>query len=143
MDAEADDDPDAVLHLPPVWASAAVARRFVASELTSASPELVEDAVLLVDELVANALLHAGTPIDVTLRHESGGVRIEVADRTNVLPTPRVPDRDATGGRGLQLVDRLADGGWGVDPCGAGKSVWFALRTPGASPLGPQGNRNG
>jgi hypothetical protein len=137
MATQADGDPDAVLHLPPVRASAAVARHFVASELHGAAPELVEDAVLLVDELVANALLHAGTPIDVTVRHESGCVRIDVADRANELPRPRVPDVDATGGRGLQLVDRLADGGWGVDPAGVGKSVWFALRTPGAPPRGP------
>ena len=133
-------DPDAVLHLPPVRSSAAEARHFVASELVGASPELVEDAVLLVDELVANALQHAGTPIDVTLRHEEGRVRIDVADRANVLPSPRVPDREATGGRGLQLVDRLADGGWGVDPSGVGKSVWFALRTPGDPSLGRHGN---
>ena len=136
-----DGDAHAVLHLAPVRASAAAARHFVAHELAGASPRLVEDAVLLVDELVANALLHAGTPIDVTLRHEAGCVRIEVADRTNVLPCPRVPDADATGGRGLQLVDRLADGGWGVDPSGLGKSVWFALRTPGAPSVGP--HRNG
>jgi anti-sigma regulatory factor (Ser/Thr protein kinase) len=101
----------------------------VAEELEGANARLIEDAVLLVDELVANALVHAGTPVDVTVEQGAGYVRIEVADGTTEIPHQRDVGSDATSGRGLALVDRIASGGWGVDPTAAGKTVWFALLT--------------
>lgn len=92
--------------------------------------ELVDDAVLLVDELVSNAIVHAGTPITVVIAVEDDCVRFEVGDETETLPEQRVPGPDDVTGRGLQLVDRVADAGWGVEPHTGGKSVWFALSAP-------------
>ncbi|MGW3202825.1 ATP-binding protein [Streptomyces sp. NPDC001135] len=53
-------------------------------------------------------------------------VRVEVADRSSRAPVPRCVGGDATGGRGLALVDCLADR-WGWSPEGAGKSIWCEL----------------
>ncbi|KUN07097.1 hypothetical protein AQI95_11080 [Streptomyces yokosukanensis] len=53
-------------------------------------------------------------------------VRVEVADCSSRAPVPRCAGGDATGGRGLALVDCLADR-WGWNPEGAGKSIWCEL----------------
>ncbi|MFJ3642595.1 ATP-binding protein [Streptomyces sp. NPDC090108] len=58
-------------------------------------------------------------------------VRLEVADTSSRAPVPRCAGGEATGGRGLALVDCLADR-WGWSPEGAGKSIWCELdRCPG------------
>jgi hypothetical protein len=86
-----------------------------------------EAAELGVSELVANACLHAGTPLTVELRVVSGGaVRIEVTDQSSRQPEASDRGLMATGGRGLRLLS--AYGVWGVDPprhSTVGKTVWF------------------
>jgi anti-sigma regulatory factor (Ser/Thr protein kinase) len=89
--------------------------------------ELADTAELLASELVTNALLHTGTGAGlaaaVTSEHR---LRIEVSDGGTGLPRPRAADADATGGRGLLLVDALADD-WGVWLSASGKVTWFEL----------------
>lgn len=51
---------------------------------------------------------------------------MEVADGSDELPHKRQPGEMASSGRGLVLMEMLADA-WGVDPRGAGKSIWFEL----------------
>ncbi|MCC9310454.1 ATP-binding protein [Kitasatospora sp. RB6PN24] len=89
--------------------------------------ELADTAELLASELLTNALLHSGTGADlaavVTPEHR---LRIEVSDGGTGLPRPRAADADATGGRGLLLVDALADD-WGVRLRASGKVTWFEL----------------
>ncbi|MFZ4156984.1 ATP-binding protein [Streptomyces griseoincarnatus] len=78
-------------------------------------------------ELVTNALVH--TDRDAVLTADVGpwGLRVEVRDFTAREPRPRPrTGNDTTNGRGLVLVDSLADA-WGVRRHGVGKSVWFAL----------------
>lgn len=110
--------------------SAAEARRAVIAAVEALDrPDLADDAALCASELVANAVLHAGTDVTLSVLPVARGVRIEVADEGPGMPRP-VPaaDPDRTTGRGLHLLTALADR-WGVDPTpgGAGKAVWFEL----------------
>lgn len=90
----------------------------------------VDSAVLLVSEMLTNVLVH--TDADALLVAEMTGdggerrMRIEVTDAGDALPHKRHPGELASSGRGLVLMDMLADA-WGVDPRGDGKSIWFEL----------------
>ncbi|MFE5405481.1 ATP-binding protein [Streptomyces sp. NPDC056580] len=90
-------------------------------------PGRSEIAELLTSELVTNALVHTDRDAVLTAVVSSGGLRVEVRDFVARRPQPRTPDTgEDTNGRGLVLVDSLADS-WGVLPHGVGKSVWFEL----------------
>jgi anti-sigma regulatory factor (Ser/Thr protein kinase) len=105
-------------------ASARTARRFIADTLQRWSCAHARDVVeLLTSELVTNALLHAGTAIELRLRGDGTSVRIEVADGSSLSPTPRHYGDEAQTGRGLLLVEELATD-WGVDRGDEGKVVW-------------------
>ncbi|WP_308120631.1 ATP-binding protein [Streptomyces bambusae] len=89
--------------------------------------QLADVAELLTTELVTNALVHTDQGAEVSATLDSGRLRVEVRDHTARRPRPYVPTADdGTHGRGLVLVDALADA-WGVDPLGGGKVVWFEL----------------
>jgi PAS domain S-box-containing protein len=88
--------------------------------------ELVEDAELLVSEIVTNALVHAGTAIDVTCSLDDGGLRVEVGDGSPHAPSPRRYGIQAGTGRGLRLLREMVDD-WGVLPGERGKTVWFQM----------------
>lgn len=92
-------------------------------------PELADTAELLASELVTNALVHTerGAVFDAVLTPELR-LRIEVQDGTSRLPGRRTPTDFATSGRGLLLVEALADD-WGVQLRGDGKVTWFELGT--------------
>ncbi|MDQ1438894.1 MAG: hypothetical protein QOK43_2523 [Acidimicrobiaceae bacterium] len=107
--------------------SSAAARRFVRDVLYRWRVMVGDEVVLLcTDELVTNAIVHVGSDVELVMRNGGGVVRIEVHDRSPRPPLRRVPDEDEESGRGLQLVDALASR-WGVEPVGAGKSVWFEV----------------
>jgi anti-sigma regulatory factor (Ser/Thr protein kinase) len=101
------------------------------------SADQVDSAVLLLSEMLTNVLVH--TDADALLVAEVGGrggtglrdrgrtVRVEVTDVSDDLPHKRDPGELASSGRGLVLMEFLADG-WGVDPRGEGKTIWFELR---------------
>ena len=108
--------------------SASRARRHVAAAIED-DPELSEIAVLLVSELVANAVLHAGTPCVVRVDVDDQRVRVEVRDEDPRLPTVKDYGPDAVTGRGLHIVESLSDR-WGVDGDERGKTVWFELDRP-------------
>ncbi|WP_063773406.1 ATP-binding protein [Streptacidiphilus jiangxiensis] len=88
-----------------------------------------EVAEQLVAELVANAVRHTGGRTFVLrVLRGSGRIRIELRDPSRALPCLIRGDVEDEAGRGLCLVDQLADR-WGVDVLSHGKSVWFELRT--------------
>ncbi|MFE9423689.1 ATP-binding protein [Kitasatospora sp. NPDC006697] len=87
-------------------------------------PGIAGDVVLLVAELVSNALLHGGGPVELVLDATADRLRIEVSDRTSTLPTPHRPHHPALpGGHGLYIVERAADR-WGAQPQPTGKTIW-------------------
>ena len=92
------------------------------------SPDQVDSAVLLLSETLTNVLVH--TDADALLLAEVRGdtgtrrMHVEVTDTSDDLPHKRRPGELASSGRGLVLIEMLADL-WGVDPRGEGKSIWF------------------
>ncbi|MER5513621.1 ATP-binding protein [Streptomyces sp. NPDC002677] len=90
-------------------------------------PGRSEIAELLTSELVTNALVHTDREAVLTAVVGPGQLRVEVRDFVGRRPRVCAPDTgDGTHGRGLVLVDSLADA-WGVQPHEVGKSVWFEL----------------
>ncbi|MEU8630426.1 ATP-binding protein [Streptomyces sp. NPDC048669] len=91
-----------------------------------------ESAAHIVGELAANATVHGRVPgRDFQLRltvHADARLRIEVTDtRGDRLPVAAIPDRHAESGRGLLIVEALADH-WGVTPGPVPrKTVWAEL----------------
>jgi anti-sigma regulatory factor (Ser/Thr protein kinase) len=121
------------LELPPAAASVRDARHFVVELLEEWDLDaLVETAALLTSELVTNSVLHARTAITVRVEREAGGIAISVTDGSRYGPRRRRHAATATTGRGLDLLERLADS-WEVLPAEHGKTLRFVL-TGGADP---------
>ncbi len=116
-----------VRRLPAQATSASEARGLVRRLLVEAGrDDLGEPAALLVSEVVTNALLHAGTPVDLRLSYEHGSLLAQVGDGTPHLPSMRRYGSTSGTGRGLRLLDQMADE-WGVTTRAGGKTVWFRL----------------
>jgi anti-sigma regulatory factor (Ser/Thr protein kinase) len=93
----------------------------------SCGRDVAQTAELLTSELVSNAVLHAQGSFELSVCGEEGeAIRIEVVDESPLRPVLAPPDGDVIAGRGLWLVDALAEE-WGVEPSGHGKAVWFRL----------------
>jgi anti-sigma regulatory factor (Ser/Thr protein kinase) len=87
-----------------------------------------EVAVLLTSELVTNAIRHGAAPVRLRAGLEGRGLRVEVDDEAAGRVRPRRPGHEDVDGRGLHLVDSLADR-WGCRRVDGGKRIWFELRT--------------
>jgi anti-sigma regulatory factor (Ser/Thr protein kinase) len=121
---------DTTSRLPPALASAASARHLVRDALVQAGVDCwntVDTAVLLVSEVVTNAVVHAHTPVEVHIAVRGPVVRIEASDGSTTPPRLPHVDADSTSGRGLAMVDELASS-WGSVVGPDGKTVWFELR---------------
>lgn len=116
--------------LQPVPSSVAAARSFVREtlEATDTDAEARQTALLLVSELVTNAILHARTELHLGVIVDEGQALVCVADRAADSPElfPRERSQTRPGGRGLALVDELSDR-WGTTRYSGGKTVWFLL----------------
>ncbi len=123
----------------PEPAAVAAARKFVRETLqdwldTRLAPpdtELVDDAVLLTSELVTNAVVHAGTQVQVTCKLAGSAVEVVVRDSypARMVPGPGHDDAipaERTHGRGLLLPSALASA-WGVSYGAEAKAVWFRM----------------
>lgn len=116
------------LRLPAEREAVAAARRCVGSLERVIDPRLLEDAKLVVSELVTNSIRHAhlepSDEVEVTVEADNEHVRLLVRDsgRGFEPPTERSDD---IGGWGLYLVDRVS-GRWGVEQRG-GTCVWVEL----------------
>ena len=113
--------------LPPTARSVPEARRHIAVTLQGWGLDtLVDTARLLTSELVTNAVLHARTDMTLTVETEGDGVRVSVTDASPISPAMRRHSDTATTGRGLRLLDELADS-WTVSDTAGGKTVSFSL----------------
>jgi anti-sigma regulatory factor (Ser/Thr protein kinase) len=117
-------------------ASIPEARRYVESLIEPLGlPDTGADTVvLLVSELVTNAVVHAHTPFTVELACRGPRLHVGIADDSEAAPTLRDVDPSSPGGRGIRLLAELADD-WGCDRRPSGKEVWFEI--DGADPTGP------
>lgn len=120
-------EPPFARHLPCSPDSAAQARQHVAQACRSFHRGELCDAVQLVTtELVANAVRHARTGVQLSLRPTDDGLLVEVADDSPRMPERREPGLFDESGRGLWLVDAMARR-WGVEREVPGKRVWAEL----------------
>ena len=102
-----------------------VARNAVADWLrrVPCEQETVDEVILVVSELVTNAVVHAGSAPLIMADFDDGRLRLEVHDDSAEPPRMRPPHHD---GFGLHIVSRLADG-WGWTPTDPGKRVWVEM----------------
>jgi len=105
-------------------------RSLVRSTLTSwqLPSSVAEDVVLVVSELVTNALVHGKAPVELHIRATAAEVVVQVLDGATSLPRQLRPTADDEHGRGLQIVARLADR-WGTRATSNGKAVWCIIST--------------
>lgn len=136
--------------LPAELESVVAARRLLASAVATwrLGEQVRNDAALAISELVTNAVLHAGTPVNIRIRRLGTGVRVEVLDGNPYLPVvdaarpeELLANRSMTG-RGLALVAATSDR-WGCEPLSSGKMTWAEVGTgqrviePAAAPAFP------
>ena len=111
-------------------ASIALVRSRLAADLRAHQlpDDSIEDAVLVTSELVTNAIRHTpdNGPIEVNWRVEKSELTLRVMDSSAVHPERRNTAPVALGGRGLAIIEALADS-WGVDSRPSGKQVWARL----------------
>jgi CheY-like chemotaxis protein/anti-sigma regulatory factor (Ser/Thr protein kinase) len=121
-------DNEAIIDLPHDLSSVSEARRFVKQQLADwGIVEPLDDALLVVSELAANALTHAHSSYRVRLAASGVALRIEVDDGGSGTPEPQPLTEDEEHGRGLHLVGALA-ASWGMDVADhGGKRVWAEL----------------
>jgi serine phosphatase RsbU (regulator of sigma subunit)/anti-sigma regulatory factor (Ser/Thr protein kinase) len=118
----------------PEPSAVAAARHFIRERLVSwglpSGDDRVADAVLLASELVTNAVVHAGTQVQLTCRLDGTTVEVSVLDRhpARVIPDlpPAAADVDRPSGRGLLLPAALSSS-WGVTYAPETKAIWFRL----------------
>jgi anti-sigma regulatory factor (Ser/Thr protein kinase) len=122
----------AELSLPPRPDSGRLARRFVRSSTCHVHPgAIVEDALLMVSELVGNAVRHGAPPIVLSVEClSSTELEVVVRDGSPRTPVPRHAGLLDESGRGMALVATLSTS-WGTKHDGRGKQVWFRVRKSG------------
>jgi anti-sigma regulatory factor (Ser/Thr protein kinase) len=122
------------LVLPPSTGSVRRARHFIEECMGEATEaDVLEVAVLLTSELVSNAVLHGGpfsasASVRLSVELLAGRLRVGVEDASQAMPVVGDGAPTSVEGRGLLLVESLADR-WGCEPLAGGKVVWFELVT--------------
>ncbi|MFE9950205.1 ATP-binding protein [Streptomyces sp. NPDC005531] len=116
--------------------SAAVARELARTALAAwGQDELIDDALLVITELVSNAIEYGrmGAMRVIVAWPTESFIRLGVVDRSKAIPMMRLDSNgDDTHGRGLVLVDALSDR-WGTDLYQWGKQVWGEIRVEATS----------
>jgi anti-sigma regulatory factor (Ser/Thr protein kinase) len=136
-----------VVHLPCAPASVALARRALSDELRAAGvfDAAVADAVLVISELLSNAILHAyplpGERLQVAWAVDGSSVEVAVSDGGSAtVPHAGHPLPSSVSGRGLSIVEHLCLT-WGVRADEVGLTVWAVLAAP--RDHGPGGRDDG
>jgi CheY-like chemotaxis protein/anti-sigma regulatory factor (Ser/Thr protein kinase) len=128
------------IELPRDLSSVGRARGFVADALaTTGDDELVDDAHVVVSELVTNAVTHGRSGCVVRVGIDDSAVRISVVDRGLGTPDPKPFSGDQPNGRGLHIVGALARA-WGVTEVPDGKVVWAEMSRSPAEPTSAVGS---
>ncbi|NUP34927.1 MAG: ATP-binding protein [Streptomycetaceae bacterium] len=96
---------------------------------TATAPQTVDAVILTISELVTNAQVHAHSNAQLVLTWDTQCLHVAVHDASPVLPRPGPVDFEQPGGRGMLLVDALADT-WEARPCVYGKTVTACFRPP-------------
>lgn len=109
----------------------AAARRAIAEHHPMLPQPVKDNVLLLVTELVTNAVRHGGAaasqPVQVEVRSSRGRIRVDVVDPgVDFDAPPRPGNGNSNGGWGLFLLDKIAES-WGVSPAPAGTCVWFEV----------------
>ena len=113
--------------LPGTVARVPAARRFCLEALRAIGADGAREvAELLVSEMATNAVVHACSPMRISVWRHDSRARIEVRDDDPTPPREVHADPLACGGRGIMLVDSLA-AAWGVNRNERGKTIWFEL----------------
>lgn len=127
LEKRADDERTAVF-LPSPYSLGGV-RRFVRRTLSDWDlGEFVGDAELAVSELATNAVSHAVSPFEVSVRRSASSFTLQVRDTNPAQPEHREPSVTRSDGRGLGIISVLTEA-WGVDADGRGKAVWARFDT--------------
>ena len=119
-------DPSVHLQLTATPGSARQARAFLSEHGDGLDADSSNAALLCASELVTNSVLHARTPIVLGVTQGHDRLLVTVADGSQDRPETRPPDDERPSGRGLVLVDALAQD-WGVHDEEHGKTVWFTV----------------
>lgn len=121
----------AVTRLPSDPSAVPAARRFASQAVASSGGhgELLDRTALLVTELTTNAVVHADSPVRLSVMPGPERVRVEVRDDVPCpITEPSPPDPESERGRGLWLVSTLSSS-WGVNGNDKGKTIWFEVGT--------------
>jgi anti-sigma regulatory factor (Ser/Thr protein kinase) len=104
------------------------ARRMVVATLRQKGygDRLVQDAALILTELAANAVLHAGSPFSISVSLEGSMLHIAVSDRSPAAGVLTGSELSPRAGRGLGLIDTIS-ADWGTAAVSGGKVVWAKL----------------
>jgi hypothetical protein len=122
----------AAIGLPPIPPSVTVSRHLVLELLRAwGVPHDREEAALLVTELVSNVVDHVRGEASLTLELGVSDecLRVAVVDGSSVQPVVHQLSTDRPRGRGMRMVQAVADR-WGAEDHRGGKRVWFELRPP-------------
>jgi anti-sigma regulatory factor (Ser/Thr protein kinase) len=124
----------------PLTSEVRTARHWARDHLTSLrwtaeAPETVDAVLLTVSELVTNAQAHAHSSAQIVLTWDTRCLHVSVHDASPQLPHAKPPSQDRPGGRGMYLINALADS-WETLPCPNGKTVIACFRPPN-EPAGP------
>jgi anti-sigma regulatory factor (Ser/Thr protein kinase) len=114
------------LDLRSVAAARALLRQAVRDTADAPDDVPVDDAVLMLSELITNAVRHTNGVLRVDISLSNNTLRVTVIDDAPDLPVIRPPCDDATQGRGMQIIDTLADR-WGATREHPLKTVWFEI----------------
>jgi anti-sigma regulatory factor (Ser/Thr protein kinase) len=124
----------AIASFPPHPQNVRHARRITRTALAAwGAPDLIDSAETVVSELVTNALRYGRGPVDLTLALTGRTLRIAVSDEGTSLPVQQSPGEDAQSGRGLSIVEMLADN-WEVVVRLTGKTVSCVLELQPSAP---------
>ncbi|MFB7503664.1 ATP-binding protein [Streptomyces broussonetiae] len=128
----------------PVSSGAKAARDWTRTHLatlgwTQTAPDLADSVLLAVSELVTNAHVHARSTAQLVLTWDEQCLHVTVHDASRRLPEQRHPSDTALGGRGLLLVEALADS-WQAHRCPHGKDITACFQRPASDEPGAAGS---